>query len=178
KQAVVYASGLESGGVLSVTKHFPGHGDTNVDSHKNMPILPFTRSRLDSIELYPFKKIINAGLGGIMVGHLHVTALDGNNDLPASLSHNVVQGLLKDELRFNGLIFTDALVMKGVSSVSSVCLQALKAGNDMVLSPPNLKAEINDVLQGIENGEISEKEITLKCRKVLTYKYALGLRNL
>ncbi|KAA6347136.1 Beta-hexosaminidase [termite gut metagenome] len=177
-KAVVYASGLESGGVLSVSKHFPGHGDTDVDSHKSMPILPFTRSRLDSIELYPFKKIINAGLGGIMVGHLHVTALDGNNDLPASLSHNVVQGLLKDELRFNGLIFTDALVMKGVSSVSSVCLQALKAGNDMVLCPPNLKVQINEVLQGIENGEISEKEITLKCRKVLTYKYALGLHNL
>ncbi|KAA6316028.1 Beta-hexosaminidase, partial [termite gut metagenome] len=177
-KVISYASGLESGGVLSVAKHFPGHGDTDVDSHKDMPVLPFTRERLDSVELYPFKKVIGAGLGGIMVGHLHVVALDGDNNLPSSLSHNAVQGLLKDELGFNGLVFTDALVMKGVSSFPNVCLQALKAGNDVVLSPPNLKGEINGVLQGIERGEISEEEITLKCRKVLTYKYILGLQHL
>jgi beta-glucosidase-like glycosyl hydrolase/CubicO group peptidase (beta-lactamase class C family) len=177
-KVISYASGLESGGVLSVAKHFPGHGDTDVDSHKDLPVLPFTRARLDSVELYPFKKVINAGLGGIMVGHLHVVAVDGTNRLPASLSHNAVQGLLKDELGFNGLVFTDALVMKGVASFSNVCLQALKAGNDIVLSPPDFKGEIKGVLQGIERGEISEEEITRKCRKVLAYKYVLGLNHL
>ncbi|KAA6342475.1 Beta-hexosaminidase [termite gut metagenome] len=176
-KVVIYASGLESGGVLSVSKHFPGHGDTEVDSHKALPVLPFTRERLDSVELYPFRKVISAGLGAIMVGHLHVTAFDGDNNLPSSLSYNVVQKLLKDELAFKGLVFTDALVMKGVSSNPHVCLQALKAGNDVVLSPPDLEKEINGVLQGVDKGEISEEEITLKCRKVLTYKYALGIHN-
>ena len=176
-KVIAYASGLEGGGVLSVCKHFPGHGDTDVDSHKALPVLPFTRERLDSVELYPFKEAIRAGLGGMMVGHLQVPVIEPIGGLPSSLSRNVVYDLLTDELAFKGLIFTDALAMKGVAGNGNVSLQALKAGNDMVLSPRNLKEEIPAVLEAVEKGELSREEIESKCRKVLTYKYVLGLKK-
>jgi beta-glucosidase-like glycosyl hydrolase/CubicO group peptidase (beta-lactamase class C family) len=174
-KVIAYAQGLESNGVLSVAKHFPGHGDTDVDSHLALPVLPFTRERLDSVELYPFKQYIKAGLGGIMVGHLQVPIMEPNKMFPSSLSRNIVYGLLADELRFQGLIFTDALAMKGVASAERVCLQALLAGNDMVLSPPDVEFEVQSVLKAIKNGEISKEDIDRKCRKVLLYKYVLGL---
>lgn len=174
-KVIAYATGLEGGGVLSVSKHFPGHGDTDVDSHKALPLLPFTRERLDSVELYPFKKAIRAGVSGMMVGHLQVPAIEPKGGVPSSLSHKVVTDLLQNELAFNGLIFTDALAMKGVSGNGRVSLQALKAGNDMVLAPRNLKEEIPAVLAAIEKGELTKEEIDRRCRKVLTYKYALGL---
>lgn len=176
-KVIAYASGLEGGGVLSVCKHFPGHGDTDVDSHKALPVLPFTRERLDSVELYPFKKAIRAGLGGMMVGHLQVPVIEPIGGLPSSLSRNVVYDLLTDELAFKGLIFTDALAMKGVSGNGYVSLQALKAGNDMVLAPRNLKEEIPAVLEAVEKGELTKEDIENKCRKVLTYKYVLGLKK-
>lgn len=174
-KVIAYSTGLEGGGVLSVSKHFPGHGDTDVDSHKALPLLPFTRERLDSIELYPFRKAIRAGVSGMMVGHLQVPAIEPKGGVPSSLSRKVVTGLLKDEMGFKGLIFTDALAMKGVSGNGKVSLQALKAGNDMVLAPRNLKEEIPAVLAAVEKGELTKEEIDDKCRKVLTYKYALGL---
>lgn len=176
-KVIAYASGLESGGVLATPKHFPGHGDTEVDSHKGLPVLHFSRERLDSIELNPFRKVINAGVGGMMVGHLDVPALDPNTGTPASLSRLVVTDLLKNEMGFKGLVFTDALAMKGVSSNPNVCLQALKAGHDMVLCPPSLKSEIDAVVKAIDKGEITKEEIDAKCRKVLTYKYAMGLNK-
>lgn len=176
-KVIAYAYGLEGGGVLSVCKHFPGHGDTDVDSHKSLPVLPFTRERLDSVELYPFKKAIRAGLGGMMVGHLQVPVIEPIGGLPSSLSRNVVYDLLTDELAFKGLIFTDALAMKGVSGNGHVSLQALKAGNDMVLAPRNLKEEIPAVLEAVEKGELAREDIENKCRKVLTYKYVLGLKK-
>lgn len=174
-KVIAYASGLEAGGVLSVCKHFPGHGDTDTDSHKALPILPFTRERLDSVELYPFKRAICAGVGGIMVGHLQVPALEPIDGLPSSLSNGVVTHLLQEELGFKGLVFTDALAMKGVSGHAPVSLRALKAGNDLVLAPRNLKREIGAVLEAVKSGEIKQEEIDQKCRKVLTYKYMLGL---
>lgn len=176
-KVILYSSGLESGGVLSVSKHFPGHGDTETDSHHSLPFLNFTRARLDSIELYPFKQAIRAGLGGMMVGHLEVPVLEPQKGIPSSLSHNVVQGLLKDELGFKGLIFTDALAMKGVSGTKYLSLAAIKAGNDMVLTPRNLKEEIEAVIQAVKNNELSEEVVNEKCKKILTYKYALGVAN-
>lgn len=172
RKVVAYSRGLQDGGVLAVCKHFPGHGDTEVDSHKSLPVLPFTRERLDSIELYPFRKAIEAGVGGMMVGHLNVTSLDNK---AASVSHAVVTELLKNELHFSGLVFTDALEMKGISSNPYVSAQALIAGNDMVLAPRNLKRELDGVLRAVKEGKITEDEINEKCRKVLTYKYAFGL---
>ncbi len=172
QKVVAYARGLEDGGVLSVCKHFPGHGDTEVDSHKALPVLGFDRVRLDSVELYPFKEAIRAGLGGMMAGHLEVPALGRN---PASISSAIVSDLLCRDLGFRGLVFTDALEMKGISQNKNVCAQALIAGNDLLLAPRNLKRELDGVLEAVRNGMLSEEQITEKCRKVLTYKYALGL---
>lgn len=172
-KVTAYAKGLEDGGVLSVSKHFPGHGDTDVDSHKALPTLPFTRARLDSVELYPFKKVIQEGLSGIMVGHLEVPAFEAQSGLPSSLSRNVVYDLLTRELKFRGLIFTDALAMKGVSNNGSLCLKALKAGNDLLLVPRRIKEEV----AAVKRGELTEQAVEEKCRKVLTYKYALGLNK-
>ena len=175
EKVVAYSEGLESCGILSVAKHFPGHGDTNVDSHKALPILNFTRERLDSVELYPFLHYIRAGLGAVMVGHLEVPVLEENSLFPASLSKNIVYDLLTEEMQFQGLIFTDALAMKSVSNDAHVCLRAFQAGNDMVLAPANISAEINDVIRGVQSRELTYEEINEKCRKVLTYKYAMGL---
>lgn len=172
-KVIAYSRGLEEGGVLSVSKHFPGHGDTNVDSHKALPVLNFSRERMDSIELYPFRQAIQAGLGGIMVGHLEVPAFSKK---PASISTEILS-LLQDELGFKGLAFTDALEMKGISNNANLCTQTLIAGNDMLLAPRNLKRELDGVLNAVKNGQLTEEQITEKCRKVLTFKYALGLHQ-
>ena len=174
QKVVAYARGLEDGGVLSVCKHFPGHGDTEVDSHKALPVLNFDRARLDSIELFPFKEAVKAGLGGMMVGHLEVPELGKN---PASISSHIIYNLLCRELGFQGLVFTDALEMKGISQNENICAQALIAGNDLLLAPRNLKRELDGVLNAVKSGKLSEELITEKCRKVLTYKYVLGLKN-
>ena len=172
-KVIAYSRGLEDGGVLSVSKHFPGHGDTNVDSHKALPVLKFTRERLDSIEMYPFRKAIEAGLGGIMVGHLEIPALSKK---PSSLSPEILD-ILQEEFGFKGIAFTDALEMKGVSNNLNVCAQALMAGNDMLLPPRNLKREMDGVLAAVKAGKLTEEYLTEKCRKVLTFKYALGLHE-
>ncbi len=172
-KVIAYSRGLEDGGVLSVSKHFPGHGDTNVDSHKALPVLKFTRERLDSIEMYPFRKAIEAGLGGIMVGHLEIPALSKK---PSSLSPEILD-ILQEEFGFKGIAFTDALEMKGVSNNLNVCAQALMAGNDMLLPPRNLKREMDGVLAAVKEGKLTEGYLTEKCRKVLTFKYALGLHE-
>jgi len=173
-KVVAYATGLEAGGVLAVCKHFPGHGDTEIDSHKALPKLNFDRLRLDSVELYPFKKAIEAGVGGVMVGHLHAPTL---GEKPASISQGVIMRTLIDELRFQGLVVTDALEMKGIAGHEDVCAKALIAGNDVLLAPRNLKKEIDGVMTAIKKGRLSEEEIDRKCRKVLMFKYALGLSS-
>ena len=152
EKVLAYSRGLESGGVLSVSKHFPGHGDTDVDSHKGLPVLYYNRERLDSVELYPFREMVRAGLGGVMVGHLQVPALEPDNKTASSLSRSVVTGLLKDEMGFRGLVFTDALDMKGVSSVPQVTTKALLAGNDMVLVQYNTENAVKEVLDAVKDG--------------------------
>ena len=173
EKVIAYSKGLEEGGVLSVSKHFPGHGDTNVDSHKALPVLRFSRERMDSIEMYPFRRAVESGLGGVMVGHLEVPALSKK---PASLSSDII-GILQQEFGFKGLVFTDALEMKGISNNLNVCAQALMAGNDMLLAPRNLKRELDGVLNAVKTGQLTEEQITEKCRKVLTFKYVLGLHR-
>lgn len=177
-KTVAYAQGLESGGIISVAKHFPGHGDTQSDSHHTLPVLKIPRERLNQVELLPFRRYIESGLSGIMVGHLSVPALDSLANRPASLSPSIVTELLKNEMKFQGLVFTDALAMKGVAGSSSVCLDALKAGNDLLLVPRSLRHEIPAVLKAVQKGELSEAEIDRRCHKVLVYKYLSGLSNL
>lgn len=175
EKAMAYARGLEEGGVMAVAKHFPGHGDTETDSHKTLPLVPHSRQRLDSIELYPFRQAIRSGMSGMMVGHLEVPALESRRAWPSSLSSNVIDGLLVKELGFRGLVFTDALSMKGVSGQPNTCLQALKAGNDLLLVPRRIQEQVEAILTAIKKGDLPEEVVNEKCRKVLTYKYALGL---
>lgn len=173
RKVVAYSRGLEDGGVMAVCKHFPGHGDTDRDSHHVLPVLNFSRDRLDSVELYPFREAVKAGVGGVMIGHLHVAELDNK---PASISSEVITSVLQKDLHFSGLVFTDALEMKGISdNADNVCVQALLAGNDLLLVPRNLKKNLESVMRAVKSGKLSEDVITEHCRKVLTYKYALGL---
>ena len=169
-----YALGLEDGGVLSVAKHFPGHGDTSEDSHKTLPIVQATRKRLELVELAPFKHYINSGLGGIMTAHLRVPALE-NRSIPSSLSPNVCTDLLKKDLGFQGLIFTDGLEMDGVQtqSLGDIGVAALLAGNDILLGPASPEAQLNNLVLAYWDGRLPAKLIEEKVRKVLAYKYRL-----
>jgi beta-glucosidase-like glycosyl hydrolase len=177
-KGIAYSRGLESRKVIAVGKHFPGHGDTADDSHVSLPKIPHDRSRLDQVELYPFKEYIRSGFSGVMTGHLSVPALDNVSKLPTSLSPVIISQLLQGELGFTGLTFTDALVMKGADSGNrSVCVQALLAGNDVLLSPGKPATEFAAVKKAVEDGVIPIETIEEKCIKILRYKYITGLNN-
>ena len=167
-----FSRGLEDGGVMSVAKHFPGHGDTHVDSHKTLPVIKVSKARLDSIELYPFKSYIDNGFSGIMVGHLNVPALDSSG-VPSSMSKPIVTDLLKNKLGFKGLVFTDALEMQGanVKNGGSAGLRAFKAGNDILLGPTNPEGLIKEICDCVKKGDIDIKDIDNRVKKILQYKY-------
>src|SRR5690606_28321529 len=134
RKAIAYMKGMQDNGILTTAKHFPGHGDTGTDSHYALPLIVHGRERLDSLELYPFRQIVNAGIAGVMVAHLNVPALDSSN-VPSTLSRKIVTDLLRNELGFTGLIVTDAMNMKGVSTANApgiVDRDAILAGNDML----------------------------------------------
>ncbi|MEP2278788.1 glycoside hydrolase family 3 N-terminal domain-containing protein [Maribacter sp.] len=180
-KGTAFVRGMERAGVLANGKHFPGHGDTEVDSHHNLPVIPFSRERLDSLELYPFKKLINSGLSSIMVAHLEVPALEIKSGLPSSLSEQIISGILKDELGYEGLIFTDALNMKGVSTKGkdgSVELDAFMAGNDMLLMPENIVSAKAKLAKAYEKGKLTEERLAYSVKKILMAKYKAGLSKL
>ena len=179
EKGLAYARGLEEEGIISVSKHFPGHGDTSEDSHNTLPSVHHDLARLDSVELYPFKRYIYDGYAGVMTGHLYVPALDKTRNLPSSFSRPIVTGLLKDKLGFRGLCFTDALAMKGATTSKSdnPSVKALLAGNDILLAPA---APINDftaVKEAIDEGILNIEEVEAKCIKILQYKYITGLNK-
>ncbi len=176
KLSKAYSLGLEDGGVLAVAKHFPGHGDTNTDSHKALPVVNRSRDSLERVELLPFREFINSGCGGMMVGHISLPALDATG-VPASMSRAITTGLLKDELGFDGLVFTDGLGMDGAAIGGNRCVGALKAGADVLLNPVNPVSDVDAVLAAVESGEISAQDIEERCKKMLAYKYALGLAD-
>jgi beta-glucosidase-like glycosyl hydrolase/CubicO group peptidase (beta-lactamase class C family) len=173
----LYASGLQASGVLATAKHFPGHGDTETDSHFRLPVINQTKNELDSIELYPFSYLINQGIGAVMTGHLQVPALEPNAKIPATLSARIIKNKLQEDLGFEGLIITDAMNMSGAGKISSseLVVRALKAGNDMVEIVPNLEKAIAAVKLAVNSGVITTKDIDLKCRKILAAKKWLGL---
>lgn len=178
RKSWLYASGMQDAGVLATAKHFPGHGDTDTDSHLGLPVINQTKSELDSLELFPFAYLINKGIGAVMTGHLQVPALEPNSRIPATLSSKIINQKLKQDLGFNGLVITDAMNMKGVgrpneSAVAAV--HALKAGNDMLEIVPRLELAIAAVKKTVLSGEISVEEIDLKCRKILSVKKWLAL---
>lgn len=178
KAVTAYSLGLEDGGVQAVAKHFPGHGDTDVDSHKALPTVGHSRTALDSTDLVPFRDFISAGCSGIMVGHISVPALDASGSA-ASLSKAVTTGLLRKELGFSGLIYTDALAMKGAADPKgrNNALAALDAGADVLLNPLHPAKAIDAIMAAIANGSYSKAALEEHCKRVLRYKYLFALDN-
>jgi beta-glucosidase-like glycosyl hydrolase/CubicO group peptidase (beta-lactamase class C family) len=179
KKSMAYMHGLQNQGVLACVKHFPGHGDTNQDSHEQLPSINHSLRRMDSLELYPFKELMEGGIDAVMVAHLQVPAYD-TLKRPSTLSPGVVAHLLKDELEFSGLIITDALNMKAVTAAAqkdSIALSALLAGNDILLMPDNVSASIDVIENAVKEEKISIHKINTKCRKMLSAKYRAGLND-
>ncbi len=175
-----YASGMQRENVMACAKHFPGHGDTDVDSHKDLPVINHSRERLDSVELYPFRSLIDSGVMSVMTAHLYIPAIDPAPNTAISISEKGINGLLRKELGFNGLAFTDALNMQGVAKFHSpggLELKALKAGNDILLAPGNIPKAIELIKAAIKSGELTQKYVDDKVKKVLRAKYWAGLDN-
>lgn len=178
ERATAFLKGMKRAGVMGSAKHFPGHGDTNLDSHNTLPLLDFSRERLDSIELYPYRKMIENNLGSVMVGHLRVPALEKKSENPSSLSYEIVTGLLKEKMKFNGLIVTDALNMQGASRFKNpgeVELAAFLAGNDVLVIPKDVPGAIDYLKEAYEKNTITEKRLAHSVKKILYAKYKLGL---
>lgn len=173
-----YMRGLQDKGIMATGKHFPGHGDVAVDSHYDLPVIQKNRAQLDELELYPFKELIKAGLGSIMTAHLFIPAIDTTPYLAATLSPKIVTDLLKKELGFKGLIFTDALEMKGITQYfpsGEAAVQALIAGNDMLCLPQDIAGSIAKVRLAIKQHRIGWDAINARVKKVLLAKFNLGL---
>ncbi len=177
---IQYMKGLQDNGVLATAKHFPGHGDVSVDSHLDLPVINKSRQQLDSMELYPFKKIFEAGIGSVMIGHLFVPAIDSREHRATSISNNTVTTLLRKQMGFKGLSFTDALEMKGVSKYfpdGDVAVESLIAGNDMLCLPGDVSLSIEKIFKAIKEKKLKWKDLNLRVKRVLTAKYQLGLSN-
>ncbi len=180
EKALAFMKGMQSAGVMGSAKHFPGHGDTDMDSHKALPTIDFSRERLDTLELYPYRKLINEGLNGVMVAHLNVPALEPQMNYPSSLSTKVVTDLLKKEMGFNGLIFTDALNMKGASNFKKpgeIELAAFLAGNDILLISEDVPKAMEFLINSYNEEVITEKRLAYSVKKILYAKYKVGLNN-
>ncbi len=180
RKSLMYMKGMQDNGIIAVAKHFPGHGDTNVDSHFDLPVIRHSKARLDSIELVPFKSLINSGVAGIMPGHLWIACIDSNPDLPSTISYPVISGLLKNELSFKGLVLSDAMNMGGITMFTKPGeseIMALKAGMDVLEYVTDPEKAIKTIIDRIRIGEITKESIDEKCRKVLAAKYWAGLNR-
>jgi len=180
RMGIAYMRGLQHGGIIATAKHFPGHGDTDKDSHKTLPLVSVSRQRLDSVELVPFQRLIDAGVAAMMVAHLEVPALDSTRALPSTMSKAITTGLLQEQMGFQGLVFTDALNMKGIANAAKpgeIELRALLAGNDILLFPQDPVAAILRIRQAVDSGLVSRELIAAKCLKVLRAKEWAGLNR-
>ena len=181
EKGIAFTEGMQGIGVLASAKHFPGHGDTSTDSHAMLPTVNFSEERLDSVELYPYKKLIAKGMpASIMIAHLSLPKLEKNVNLPSSLSKTIVTDLLKKKLGYQGLIITDGLNMKGASNYGSsatINLMAMEAGNDLLLIPSDIPGTIKLFKESIKEGKLSEERIDESVRKILKAKYLVGLNN-
>ena len=180
EKAIAFTQGMQSMGVLANAKHFPGHGDTATDSHTTLPVLNFDMARLDSIELYPYKKVFDAGIASVMTAHLSIPSLESDGRLPTSLSKKVVTNLLQQKLGFAGLVITDGLNMKGAANYATsaeINLAAIQAGNDLLLIPQEIPATVHLIKKAIELKTLTEERVDLSVRKILNAKYWAGLQN-
>ena len=176
----MYMKGLQDAGVMACAKHFPGHGDVSVDSHYDLPVINKNRSQLDSLELYPFRELFKAGIDGAMMAHLYIPAIDNSPNRATSISYNNVTKLLKQDLGFIGLSFTDALDMKGVTKYfpgGEASLQSLIAGNDMLCLPEDIPGSISKIKRAVKSGNLSWDAIDAHVKKVLFIKYKYGLNH-
>ena len=180
-KSLAYAQGLQDNGVLAAIKHFPGHGDTDVDSHLDLPVVKHSLERLNKIELAPFKALMDKKIGGAMIAHLYVPQLEKGKNIPASISYDIVTNLLKNKFRYEGLVITDALNMNAVAKkypAGELDLMAFKAGNDVLLFSQDVPTGKKLIKEAIQKGEISEKRLEESVKKILKTKYLLGLQNL
>ncbi len=177
-KSFAYMKGMQDGGLIACAKHFPGHGDTDVDSHYDLPVINHSRARIDSLELMPFKSIIQSGIKSVMTAHLQIPSLDNRDNRPASLSKNILTDILKNELKFEGLVFTDAMEMKGVAkhfSPGQAAVEALLAGNDVVLLPADMDKAFKGVQDAVKSGIMDSIVVVEKVKKILHHKYLVGL---
>lgn len=180
QSALSYANGLQDNNILAAIKHFPGHGDTNTDSHLDLPVVSHSLQRLNKIELAPFKDLMNKGIGGVMVAHLYVPSLESGKGIPASISKNIITGLLKEKLGYKGLIITDALNMGAVANKykpGELDALAFKAGNDIMLFSQGVSEGKKLIQKAIDQGEISQSRVEESVKKILLTKYFLGLNQ-
>lgn len=180
-KSLAYAQGLQDNGVLAAIKHFPGHGDTDVDSHLDLPVVKHSLDRLNKIELAPFKALMDKKIGGVMIAHLYVPQLEKGKNIPASISYDIVTNLLKNKFRYEGLVITDALNMNAVAKkypAGELDLRAFKAGNDVLLFSQDVPTGKKLIKEALQKGEISEKRLEESVKKILKTKYLLGLQNL
>src|ERR1700730_16638136 len=177
---VQYMKGLQDVGVMATAKHFPGHGDVSVDSHLDLPVINKSRDQLDSLELYPFKKIFEAGVGSVMIAHLYIPSIDKTANRATSLSYNNVTRLLRKQMDYTGLSLTDALEMKGVSKFfpdGQAAAESLIAGNDMLCLPGDIPGGIEKIREAIKKKKLKWKDIDRHVKRVLMAKYQYGLSN-
>lgn len=173
-----YMQGMQENGVLACAKHFPGHGDTDTDSHHDLPVINHNRARLDSVELMPFRSLIKQGIASVMVAHLNIPAFDDRPNRPTTLSHNAITNVLRKELNFDGVVFTDAMEMKGVTkhfAPGDADKEAFLAGNDVILLPENLKAGFNSIKSGILDGSIPRTRLEESVKRILKAKHQLNI---
>jgi beta-N-acetylhexosaminidase len=178
---IQYMKGLQDNGVMACAKHFPGHGDVATDSHYDLPVINKSMAQLDSLELYPFKEIFKAGIGSVMIAHLSVPAIDNSPNKPTSISNNTVTQLMRNQLGYQGLTFTDALEMQGVKKYypdGAAAVESLVAGNDMLCLPGDVPLAIEKIKDAIKNKRLSWGDIEMHCKKVLLAKYQYGLTDL
>ncbi|MBK9301663.1 MAG: hypothetical protein IPN14_13930 [Bacteroidetes bacterium] len=177
---IQYMRGLQDNGIMACAKHFPGHGDTDMDSHKDMPEINKSYAALEDLELYPFKKLIDNGLQSAMVAHLHIPAIDNQKNIPSTLSYKTVSDLLKGKMGFNGLVFTDALNMEGVAKYyepGDIDLKAFKAGNDILLFSQDVKAGMQKIKSAVLADSLLKKQLDETVKKILNAKYNAGLHT-
>ncbi len=177
RKGVSYMKGLQNSGIVAVAKHFPGHGDTDTDSHRDLPVIHHPKERMESVELYPFREVIKNRISGIMIAHLYMPAFDTTPNLASTLSPAVVTNLLKEEMNFQGVVITDALDMKGVTSFfppGEIEVKALLAGNDILLLPRNVSLAVNSIRKAVDEGVIPQTVIAERCLKMLRLKFDLG----
>lgn len=181
RKGIMYMRGMQSEGVMACAKHFPGHGDTDVDSHEDLPVINHTREYIDSVDLYPFRKMFDAGVGSVMIAHLQINALDNTPHQPSSLSEPIVTQLLRKKMGYKGLIITDGIDMKGVTKYykdGNAELQALRAGNDLIILPPDVEKSISLICSEAKTDTALMHRIDEHCRRILKAKYSCGLNKL